>query len=174
MSKNSPLRKTIDDLLGELPPDPSDFVTESDLAAHWGVSTRQVRKLLSEGVIQKADTRHFDRTSATQSYIRRLIDQATRKSNPELTAEKLRLTRESADKIAIANELARGELVLAKLVEITWTGILRDVRAAMLAIPTRAAQRLPHLTATDLEILEREVRDALQEMAGKDIDNAGA
>jgi phage terminase Nu1 subunit (DNA packaging protein) len=34
----------------------------------------------------------------------------------------------------------------------------------MLAVPTRAAQRLPHLTAHDVSEIDREVRDVLTEV----------
>jgi phage terminase Nu1 subunit (DNA packaging protein) len=34
----------------------------------------------------------------------------------------------------------------------------------MLAVPSRAAQRLPHLTAYDLSVIDSEVRDALTEI----------
>jgi phage terminase Nu1 subunit (DNA packaging protein) len=38
---------------------------------------------------------------------------------------------------------------------------MRTVRAGMLAVPTRAAQRLPHLSAHDVAEIDREVRDVL-------------
>ena len=41
--------------------------------------------------------------------------------------------------------------------------MLRTVRAGMLAVPSRAAQRL---TAADVAAIDREVRDALTEVDG--------
>jgi terminase small subunit / prophage DNA-packing protein len=45
-----------------------------------------------------------------------------------------------------------------------WPGVLRTVRAGMLAVLSRAAQRLPHLTAHDVTMIDREVRDVLTEI----------
>ena len=162
-----PLRKlrSIDDLLGELPENPPDLVTESELAAFWSVSDRQVRTLVHEGAIRKFDSRHFDREAATRGYIRRLIEQANRKTDPELRAEKLRLAKEQADKLEIANAESRGELVSAKSVESMWTAILRDVRAGMLAVPGRLQSKLSHLTAHDVRTIEAEIKSALKELA---------
>lgn len=52
-------------------------------------------------------------------------------------------------------------------VETTWSGILRQVRVGMLAVPSRAAQRLPHLTAHDVAEIDAEVRAVLMEVGGK-------
>ena len=51
-------------------------------------------------------------------------------------------------------------------VERAWGSILRDVRAAMLAIPARIQQQLGTLTPHDVDIIDREVRTALEETAG--------
>jgi hypothetical protein len=40
-------------------------------------------------------------------------------------------------------------------------GVLRTVRAGMLAVPSRMQQRLPHLTAHDVAKIDREVRTVL-------------
>jgi phage terminase Nu1 subunit (DNA packaging protein) len=45
--------------------------------------------------------------------------------------------------------------------------VLRTVRAGMLVVPSRAAQRLPHLTAYDVAKIDREVRDVLTEVSNK-------
>jgi phage terminase Nu1 subunit (DNA packaging protein) len=60
----------------------------------------------------------------------------------------------------------RGELVEAAAVEAERSGVLRTVRAGMLAVPSRAAQRLPHLTAHDMGVIDGEIRDALAEIGG--------
>jgi phage terminase Nu1 subunit (DNA packaging protein) len=42
-----------------------------------------------------------------------------------------------------------------------------EIRASMLALPSRDRMRLPHLTAFDISELDREVRDVLTEMSGE-------
>jgi phage terminase Nu1 subunit (DNA packaging protein) len=39
--------------------------------------------------------------------------------------------------------------------------VLRTVRAGMLAVPSRVAARLPHLTSQDLAEIDRELRSAI-------------
>jgi phage terminase Nu1 subunit (DNA packaging protein) len=85
-------------------------------------------------------------------------------ANPDLLAEKIRLAKEQADKTALANAKARGELLPAAEVEREWAAILRDVRAAMLALPSRLQQKLPHLSAHDVAMIDREIRDVLAEL----------
>jgi len=45
--------------------------------------------------------------------------------------------------------------------------VQRTVRAGMLAVPSRAAQRLPHLSVHDVAEIDREVRAVLTEMSGE-------
>jgi phage terminase Nu1 subunit (DNA packaging protein) len=58
----------------------------------------------------------------------------------------------------------RGELIEAKAVEVEWSSVLRTIRAGMLAVPSRFAARLPHLTKYDIAELDREIRQALLEI----------
>jgi len=45
--------------------------------------------------------------------------------------------------------------------------VLRTVRAGMLSVPSRAAQRLPHLSAHDVSEIDLEVRAALTEIGNE-------
>jgi phage terminase Nu1 subunit (DNA packaging protein) len=80
----------------------------------------------------------------------------------DLKAERLRLTRAQADKEETRVARERGELVPAEAVSREWASILRDLRNALLAVPSRCAATLPHLTATDSAYFEREIRKALE------------
>lgn len=57
-----------------------------------------------------------------------------------------------------------GELVEAAEVELEWSDMLRTVRAGMLAIPSRVAARLPHLSKHDVAEIDAEIRAALSEI----------
>jgi len=84
-------------------------------------------------------------------------------TDPAYLAEKIRLANAQAVKIELQNAQARQELLPAKAVEAEWSAVLRDVRAAMLALPSRLQQRLPHLTKHDTATIDEEIRDALTE-----------
>ena len=85
-----------------------------------------------------------------------------------LTSEKIRLSTAQADAAELKNAALRGELVKAIAVEKEWSAILRKVRAGVMAVPSRIRQQLPHLTAHDIEIIDMELRQALEGLA---IDN---
>jgi phage terminase Nu1 subunit (DNA packaging protein) len=55
----------------------------------------------------------------------------------------------------------RGQLLDATAVEREWAGVLRAVRAGVLAVASRVRARLPHLTAHDAQVLDEELRAAL-------------
>jgi phage terminase Nu1 subunit (DNA packaging protein) len=139
--------------------------TAAELGEWLGISANRINALAREGVIPRAGSKRFALKPAVRAYVNHLRAGQTGRlaSNPDLQAEKLRLARANADKVELANAKARGELVAVGDVESAWVAVLRDVRAAMLAIPARVQQRLGHLTAHDVQQIDREVRDALTE-----------
>ena len=87
------------------------------------------------------------------------------KTHTSAVAERARLAKAQADKVEIANAKARGLLVEAAAVEAEWAGVLRTIRAGMLALPSRCAARLPHLTLHDIGEIDREVREVLSDLS---------
>ena len=85
-----------------------------------------------------------------------------------LSKQKARLAHAQADLAELKAARERGELLNAAEVEAEWSGVLRYVRAGMLAVSSRVAQRLPHLTAHDVAEVDAEVRAVLAEMGGRD------
>lgn len=85
--------------------------------------------------------------------------------NDSVATERLRLVREQADTAALKNAALRRELVPAAEVEKEWAATMRKVRAAILAIPSRLRQTLPHLTGHDVAALDEELRRALEHLA---------
>jgi phage terminase Nu1 subunit (DNA packaging protein) len=82
------------------------------------------------------------------------------------TEQRARLASAQADLAELKAAEKRGDLLDAAEVERECSGVLRTVRAGMLAVPSRVGARLPHLTAADVDEIDREVRDALGEVAG--------
>ena len=104
-----------------------------------------------------------------RGYCKHLRDLATGRGGEaaisSTTAQRARLAKAQADHVELKNRQASGELVPAAEVETAWSGVLRTVRAGMLAVSSRVAQRLPHLTPHDIAEIDREVRAALSEIA---------
>ena len=82
-----------------------------------------------------------------------------------VTKERARLAKAQADAMEIKNARQRGALIDAEAVEREWSDVLRQVRAGMLAVPSRVAARLPHLTPHDVSEIDAEVRAVLAETA---------
>jgi phage terminase Nu1 subunit (DNA packaging protein) len=86
----------------------------------------------------------------------------------EATKARGRLTNVQAKLAEAKLRQLSGELVEAAAVEREWTGICRMLSAGMLAVTSRVAQRLPHLTKRDLVEIDAEIRAGLTELgAGK-------
>lgn len=153
------------------PPEPEPLVTTTELAEFLGTTPARISALATAGILPRDDLKRFPLAPATRAYIahvRAKPSTSTLAANPELNREKVRLARANAEKAEAANARARGELAALSDVEREWAGILRDVRAALLALPSRAAARLGHLTPQEVAILDREVRAVLEELASHD------
>lgn len=153
-------------LVGDFPAEPIPPVsTAAEIAALVGVSASRGRELADRGVFARVGRNQFDTRESLRRYLSDLARQAKRPVGADLDRAKLRVQTETADKLATANAVARRELLPAAEVEREWTAVLRDVRAAMLAVPSRVGARVPTLTAHDVREIEREIRDALAEIA---------
>ncbi|RJL07157.1 DNA packaging protein [Paracoccus aestuarii] len=145
-------------------------MTQAEIAAFLNLATSQVRTKTIDGILVKAGRARWDVRRSTAGYIARLQQHASRAGRPpdggdDLKAEKLRLTRAQADKEETRVRREAGELVEAAAVTREWSNLLRDVRNALLAVPSRCGAALPHLTATDIATLDREIRKALEGLA---------
>lgn len=92
---------------------------------------------------------------------------AGRKRAPGESLEAARRRKESALADLRVLEVRRrgGELVAADAVAREWADILRRVRTGVLAVTSRVRAQLPHLTAQDAAVIDRELRDALSSLA---------
>lgn len=165
----------IDDLLGTLSPAGPVIEGNGAALAQWlGMSERQIARLAQEGRAVRLGRNRYDLQASVLAYLKWLRDQvpagrsATGSARTRLSDERERLVREQADAVALKNAQSRGELVPSAEVEREWANVLRDVRAAMLAVPSRVQSRIGHLTIADVAAIDREVRDALTEMAQPD------
>ena len=148
---------------------PHDGPMTAECLAGWlGTTATRINALAREGRIPRRADKLFDLRPAVRAYVADL--KATKgnsalANNPELNAEKIRLARASAEKLETANLKAKGDLAPLAEIERAWAGILRDVRAALLALPSRVASRLGYLTPHDVATIEHEVRAVLEELA---------
>lgn len=143
-------------------------ISENDLADLFDLTPRMIRTLAADGVLQKVAPATYDLRDSVRRYAQRMREKAAKgaaSDDAEYKAARTRKELAIAEKAEVANAAARGELVRASDVEIAWSDILRDVRAAMLAVPTRVQAHIPTLTLADVDQLDREIRDVLSEVA---------
>lgn len=137
-----------------------------ELAELLGISARAVREHATRGIIVKLSKGAYDVPASVRAYCAHLREQAAgRTGSASLTAERIRATKAQADTAELKNAALRGELVRASEVQSTWAGILRDVRAALLAVSARCGATLPHLTPHDVAEIDQHIRDTLTEIA---------
>ncbi len=157
----------------------SDMLSEpkslrkSDFAKVAGVSAGRVSQMIRAGLPVEADGR-ID-VARGKLWIQANIDpkrsaaQAQGEmpfaATPDASSERARLVKEQADNAALKNAALRRELVPAAEVEREWSGILRQVRSNVLAVPSRLRQMLPHLTSHDVATVDAELRRILEELA---------
>lgn len=166
------MKRDPDILLDDLPEPPLPTIpgvmNAEALARLLGVS-----EVTARGVGVKLPGKgRWDVAATLRAYLDRLREHAGRAGRPTasgdteaLRAEKLRLTRAQADKEESRVRREQGELVEAAAVTREWSNLLRDMRNALLAVPSRCGATLPHLTATDVATIEREIRKALEGLA---------
>lgn len=85
-------------------------------------------------------------------------------SPSELTGVRQREITARATKLEQDVARRAGTLVPAAEVEVRWSARVVAARTKLLGLPSRAKQRMPHLTAADLTELDRLVREALEEL----------
>lgn len=160
----------LSDLLGEVDNTP-DVIHESELADLLGITANRIRTLTRDGILHRVAPARYSRREAVQAYCTNLRKQVGRAGRPALAdsdplkVEKLRLAKEQADALELKNAASRSEVVKADLVERAWSGILRDLRAALLAVPSRVGSRLPSLVAHDIAEIDAEIRATLEGLA---------
>jgi phage terminase Nu1 subunit (DNA packaging protein) len=137
-----------------------------ELADWLGVSERAVAEYAHKGIIVRSGRGVVRLKDSIRAVCHHFREGASRRgTTSSLTTQRERIASEQADKLAMQNATARREMISAKSVADEWASVLRMVRSRMLATPSRIQQQLGHLSAHDLDIIDREIRDALTDLS---------
>lgn len=100
---------------------------------------------------------------------------AGRKPRPVISLREARRRKEAALCRLRELELAQkeGRLLDADAVGRTWCAMMRDIQTSILAVPSRLRQQLLHLSARDIQVIDRELRDALAALAARQGEDDG-
>lgn len=154
----------IEALLGGCDQSAAASAVSSEIVADLvGVSRRRIEQLAGEGVVPRIAPGRYDQREVVRAYCEFLRAGASGRGTADkgYRDERTRLAKVQADKIAQQNAVSSGELVAVSDVAAAWSSILADVRAAMLAIPSRVQGIDRHA----VETLDREIREALEGLA---------
>lgn len=140
-----------------------------DLCDLLGLTSGALTDLKKRGIAVHLGHDAYDLAATVRAYVQHLRGIASGRGGEEqalnLTGERARLAREQADGIALKNAALRRELVPAADVTREWGDLLRQVRAGVLAVPSRLRATLPHMTGADIAALDAELRATLTGIA---------
>lgn len=152
--------------------EPIHRIGGADMCKLLGVSAAALTDFHQRGLAVKLGHDAYDLGATVQAYTAHLRGIAAARGGEDhvlaLTTERARLAKEQADAQALKNAEKRGELVSAASVLSTWSDTLRGLRARLLALPARLRADLPHLSASDVALIDRAMRDTLTELAHGD------
>lgn len=133
------------------------MATQKEIGKHLDLSERRIADLLPELGLP---TRDCDLDDARIAYIRDLREKAAGRytdGDLDLGKERARLTYHQANIAELDEDVRRGELIPADVVERVWSDMVASFRAKVLSIPTKAAHQFVNLTNIS------EIQDALKE-----------
>lgn len=116
---------------------PGDTVTEADLAALLAVSTRRVRQLAEQGVLERIERGRYELGAS----IRALMENAAGNGS-ELQRERIRKLRADATRAELELARERNEVAPIEQMESIWNTALATIRANMLNIPQRVVTQI--------------------------------
>lgn len=147
-------------------------VSSTVLADLFGLTTRRIRMLADEGVIQKTSRGRYNLQENIKSYIVYLKasqDLKEKTVDDELDPDKERalLTRRQREKLDLEIAAMRGQMHFSSDVERVMNDMLANFRAKLIAIPTKIAPVL--IARNDIseiqQLLQKEFFEVLQELS---------
>ena len=111
-----------------------------------------------------ADQAWATRTDADKARGRHTNGHAHPKSLPE--ARRLE-SLERARGLKLANDKLAGRLVEAAAIERLYSGHVIEARNALLGVPSKLKMRCPHLTVSDLAVVDVLIRECLENLADR-------
>jgi len=136
------------------------------------ISDRPVRldseKLMAE-YLASVDPRHrpgFRKKAAAPPASTGAITSSSPETMPDYNESRARSEFEKANLLELERKTKEGLLLKREDVDRAWGEAVTIAKTKLLAVPTRARQRIPHLTLEEIEDLTQLIREALQEVAG--------
>jgi phage terminase Nu1 subunit (DNA packaging protein) len=154
--------------------DDDTVVTAAQLAWLTGLGDRALRGYANRGVVVRAGRGKYRLGESVRRLYHHASEAAAGRAGTGLADARAKLALLQAEGQQLRNASLRGEMVPKADVVDTWRTILRGVRQFVLAWPGKAAFELPVLGPAERAVLERLVRDDLDDAAlGRGFDIGG-
>lgn len=153
--------------------DLSSPLTQAEFGDLVGVSQQAVSEMVRRGLLPEGATGD-EWLLAYCDHLREVAAGRGGEAAKELSAERARLAREQADKIAMQNAVTRGELAPAYLLEEVLSRAGARAARILETIPGLLRRRLPQLSAEDLAEVARVVAKARNIAAAMRLADAAA
>jgi phage terminase Nu1 subunit (DNA packaging protein) len=143
------------------------MTTVAQCAAHLFLTERRFHQLLDAGVIARAGRGKYELDAVRRQYIEHIRSAAAGRGSDgdlDLTQERARLAAAQASLAEMKLAAERGRTLDADEVQRTWSGILREVRAGVLSLPSRIGGRLG-LDRAGINLVRDEVYAVLTTLA---------
>lgn len=131
-------------------------MTQEAFGALVGVSQQSVSELVARGTL-RADAPAGEWLLAYTAQLREQAAGRAANGDLQLAAERARLAREQADKVAMQNALQRREQAPVALLERALARVARQVAGILEALPVQLRRTTHNLTTEDLLTIEREI-----------------
>lgn len=134
------------------------MATQKEIAAHLIMSERYIG-----GVLRKLGlpTRNCDLDEAREKYIAQLRETAAGRTvdsgDYELIEERARLAFHQANAQEMKNKVLAREYAPVSVISAVITNLAQQIVSITDSIPIKIKKRLPHLKASDIEIVKREI-----------------
>jgi phage terminase Nu1 subunit (DNA packaging protein) len=146
--------------------------TLMDIQLMLNVSSKEVARLVTEGILKKDTRGTYDFLFSMKGYIAYLQARSgmrgTRTGAPtDYAEERARLTKAQADKGEMEAALMAGQLVHVEQLTTEWETMLMSMKAKLVAIPSKVATLVADEDnpAIIQSIIDDYMREALQELA---------
>jgi phage terminase Nu1 subunit (DNA packaging protein) len=143
-----------------------ESVSRGDIAAHLFMSLQRLRDMVNAGVLAATGTLDDYR----QANIQHIRSVASKHASPDgkldLTAERAHLARAQTEKTQLEVDYLKGDALPRPLVTEVWQMHASAVRSRFLGLTSKLKMLIPRLTHDEGEIVDKEVREILEELSG--------
>jgi len=132
-------------------------------AAFFGVSIQAFQKWDVECIREEGRSKLYDVRAIQDDKNRQSADSA---EELNLTEERARLAKESADKLEMENKVRRGDLAEVADIQSAVVSVIHATKARILAIPAQLSRYLENQTSQNIETqLHDALHDALEDLS---------